>query len=142
MTRIAVCAYSRIEISTNHWCSIVLRMRQFCFNVPCSGSRISELMDRQSQNPSVRSACKIIFKVVCDWRFTNSLMRDPLHGTLEQNWRVRKTTEHQWLVEASICEYACTAIHVMGRHLNCDDQCLLSIQSVNTILLSIICLDN
>jgi len=46
----------------------------------------------------------------------NPLTRDPLHGTVEQNWRVRKTAEHQRLVEASIREYARTVIRVMGRH--------------------------
>jgi len=30
------------------------------------------------------------------------IKHDPLHGTVEQNWRVRKTAKHQWLVEASI----------------------------------------
>jgi len=49
MTRITVCAYSRIEILTNRWCSAVLRTRQFCSNVLCSGSRVSELTVRQSQ---------------------------------------------------------------------------------------------
>jgi len=116
MTRIAVCAYSHIKTSINRWWSAVLCTRQFCSNVPCSGSRVSELADRQSQNCSVRSACKIIFKVVCDWWSANSLTRDPLYGTLEQNWCVRKTAEHQRLVETSIREYVRIAIRVMGRH--------------------------
>jgi len=67
MTRIVVRAYSRIEASTNRWYSVVLYMScQFCSNVPCSESHVSELADRQLQNRSVRSACKIKFKVVCD----------------------------------------------------------------------------
>jgi len=102
MTRIAVRAYSRIEATTNRWCSTVLRTHQFCSTVPCSGSRVSGLADRQSQNPSVRFVCKIIFKVIRDWQSANPLTHDPLHGTIEQNWRVRKTVEHQRLVEASI----------------------------------------
>jgi len=70
MTRIAVrSAYLRIEASTNR-CSAVLCTRQFCYNVLCSGSRVSELADRQSQNRSVRSACKIIFKVVRKYAHT------------------------------------------------------------------------
>jgi len=40
MTRIAVRAYSRIEVLTNRWCSVVLRTRQFCSNVLCSRSRV------------------------------------------------------------------------------------------------------
>jgi len=73
MTRIAVHAYSRIEASTA---------------IPTFYLRVnfvlkSHAADRQSQNRSVRSACKIIFKVVYDWRSANSLTRDPLHGTLE-----------------------------------------------------------
>jgi len=57
----------------------------------------------------------------CDLRRSaNSLPRDPLHGTLEQNWRVHKTAEHQRLVEASIRQYTRKAIRVMGRHPNCD----------------------
>jgi len=47
--RIAVRAYSRIEASINRWYSTVLRTRQFCSNVPCSGPRVSELTDRKSQ---------------------------------------------------------------------------------------------
>jgi len=74
---------------------------------------------RISESPvtkSFRFACKIIFKIVSDWRSANSLMRGPPHGTLEQNWRVRNTAEYQRLIEASIHEYARTAIRVMWRH--------------------------
>jgi len=115
MMRIVVRAYSCIEASTNRWCSAVLCTRQFCSTVPCSGSRVSGLADYQS-----RITLNIILLAdltgFCDWRSANPLTRDPLHGTVEQNWRVRKTAEHQRLVEASIREYARTAIRVMGRH--------------------------
>jgi len=112
MTRVAVRAYSRIEVSTNRWCSAVLRTRQFCSTVPCSGSRVSGLADYQS-----RITLNIILQAdltegFCDWWSANPLTRDPLHGTVEQNWRVRKTAEHQRLVETSIREYARTAIRV------------------------------
>jgi len=47
MTRIAVRAYLRIETSINRWCAAVLRTRQFYSSVPCSESRVSELVNRQ-----------------------------------------------------------------------------------------------
>jgi len=38
----------------------------------------------------------------------NPLTRDPLHETVEQNCCVRKTAEHQRLIEASIRAYSNT----------------------------------
>jgi len=117
MTRIAVRAYSRIEVLTNRWCSAVLwyvcqstfryslqvtstansilflfniqwtiRMkcylqysqwtteRSLCSNVLCSGSRVSELADRQSQTTLNIILQADLTERFCNWGSANSLM--------------------------------------------------------------------